>query len=124
MQVSAYEISNVSTDHESRVVSAHGKVVENSEVLKHHFPGFPVLPGVLMLDLLKSTVEKSRDLKLKITQMRRVRFSNYLKPGASWESQMSFVYSSPEGDLWDGEIFSEGVKMASARLTLCVQVKG
>ncbi len=117
----AYEVQRAEVNRSEQVVSASGRVAIDSEVLQHHFPSFPILPGVLMLDLLKITAQKWYDSDLQVRNVRRVRFSNYLKPGAEWQSRMRLESVSLDGDRWSGEIFSAGVKMASAILTLSVK---
>ncbi len=119
--MTAYVIQNADVNRAEQIVLSQGMVLKDTEVWKHHFPGFPVLPGVLMLDLLKATAEKWYGAGLKVQNVRRVRFSNYLKPGAEWQAKMRLESLSSEGDRWGGEILSAGVKMASAILTLSVK---
>ena len=88
--MSAYEIESVQKDGESHTVMMRGRTSSESDVWEHHFPGFPVLPGVLMLDLMKKGAEKWHGKPLRIASIRRVRFSNYLKPGTLWESRTQF----------------------------------
>jgi len=118
----AYEIETVNIDRDGKIVSSQGTVKQETRIWDHHFPSFPILPGVLMLDLMQATAQNWYDVsRLQVKSVRRVRFSNYLKPGAVWESRMRFESSSSEGDRWSGEILSAGVKMASALLTLSVK---
>ena len=119
--MSACMIQSAEVNRAEQFVVSNGNVMLDVEVWKHHFPGFPVLPGVLMLDLLKSTAEKWYGAGVKVQNVRRVRFLNYLKPGAEWQGKMRLEVLSSEGDRWSGEIFSAGVKMASAILTLSVK---
>ncbi len=119
--MSAYLIESADVNRAEQTVLSRGVTAQDTKVWAHHFPGFPVLPGVLMLDLLKATAEKWYGAGLKVWSVRRVRFSNYLKPGAEWQGRMRLENMSLEGDRWSGEIFSAGVKMASAILTLSVK---
>ncbi len=114
----AYAIAVSEVNREEQVVRSEGRVAADSKVWEHHFPAFPILPGVLMLDLLKATAEKWYGSSLRVRNVRRVRFSNYLKPGADWQARMKLESSGSEGDRWSGEILSAGAKMASAILTL------
>lgn len=114
----AYEIRTAEVNRTDQTVVSQGMVEKTSQVWTHHFPEFPILPGVLMLDLLKATAEKWYGAGLRVRNVRRVRFSNYLKPGAEWQSRMRLESSGLDGDRWSGEILSAGIKMASAVLTL------
>ena len=117
----AYEIETVNVDRDGKMVSSQGTVKQETQIWDHHFPNFPILPGVLMLDLMQTTAAKWYDSERQVKNVRRVRFSNYLKPGAVWESRLRFESSSSDGDRWSGEILSAGVKMASALITLSVK---
>lgn len=117
----AYAVQSVKVDREARTVWAEGKVALDCEVLKDHFPQFPVLPGVLMLDLMKSISEKWDGKNLRVLSVKRVRFLNYLKPGAQWEARMRAEDLGESESRWSGEILSSGAKMASAVLTLSVK---
>lgn len=117
----AYAIESADVDRAAQTVMSQGSVTQDSQVWMHHFPEFPILPGVLMLDLLKASAEKWYGATVQVKSVRRVRFSNYLKPGTLWQSRMRLESSSLEGDRWNGEILSSGIKMASAVLTLSVK---
>ena len=120
--MTAYVIESADVNQAEQTVVSKGLTARDAEVWQHHFPQFPVLPGVLMLDLLKATAEKWYGAGVRVINVRRVRFSNYLKPGAEWQGRMRLEnLSSEEGDRWSGEILSAGVKMASAILTLSVK---
>ena len=117
----AYVVEQIEVNRAEQSVASQGTVVQNTQIWDNHFPKFPVLPGVLVLDLLKATAEKWYESGLQVRSVQRVRFSNYLKPGAAWQGRMRLESLSSEGDRWSGEIFSAGIKMASAVLTLMVK---
>jgi 3-hydroxymyristoyl/3-hydroxydecanoyl-(acyl carrier protein) dehydratase len=118
----AYTVESVNVDREGRMVSLSGTVLGSSDVFKHHFPGFPILPGVLMLDVMRAAAEKWYEKSLRVLSVKRVRFSNYLKPGASWQARLRLEsVDAAGGDRWSGEILSVDAKMASAILTLSVK---
>lgn len=63
-------------------------VTASEEYLADHFPGFPVLPGVMMLEALVQAarlfVAKRDDAPagpLVVTQVRNVRYGNMVRPG-------------------------------------------
>ena len=62
---------------------------ENEEFLKDHFDGFPVMPGVLLIESLKQAASlllngwakvESRDLRLDAVQ--EAKFGQFVKPGS------------------------------------------
>lgn len=116
-------------------IAACGRIPEKSEFFQDHFPGFPVLPGVLALEMLKQTAEcylesltegaESTSIKHALEgrhyflkQIRATRFTKYLKPGDAWESRLILLETLGEESLWDAKLFHEGEVAVSAKLTL------
>lgn len=70
-----------------RIVSVKN-VTSAEEYLGDHFPGFPILPGVMMLESLvqagRKLAEASPDAKddvLVLAEVRNVRYGNMVRPG-------------------------------------------
>lgn len=98
------------------------------EYLQDHFPGFSVLPGVLMVEcLVQSCAWLSRvtdDFQystLLLRQARAVKFNNFLKPGQTLE--VTATLKSSDGSTVDfmasGTV--EGQSAVSARISLSRQ---
>jgi len=106
-------------------ITACGRIPEDSEFFKDHFPGFPVLPGVLALEMLKQTAEQYLDScedhageHYFLKQIRATRFSKYLRPGDEWESRLRLMQVSGEETTWDAKLYYHGEVAVSAKLTL------
>jgi 3-hydroxyacyl-[acyl-carrier-protein] dehydratase len=61
----------------------------DEEFLKDHFEGFPVMPGVLLLESLKQAAslvvggwEKSESSDFRIAEVQVVKFGQFVKPGS------------------------------------------
>ncbi|MFG0247969.1 MAG: 3-hydroxyacyl-ACP dehydratase FabZ family protein [Phycisphaeraceae bacterium JB051] len=82
-------IDNVLELEANRIVAIKN-VTSAEEYLADHFPSFPVLPGVMMLETLvqaaRILVAKSQntgDTPLIMAQARNIRYGNMVKPGQS-----------------------------------------
>lgn len=95
------------------------------EYLADHFPGFPVMPGVLMLEALVQTgawlMRVSDDFAystILLQECKAVRYNNFVSPGKSLILQLT-VRKILEGK-WEfqGTGTVDGTSAVSARLTL------
>lgn len=95
------------------------------EYLADHFPGFPVLPGVLMLEALVQAggwlVRCSEDFAhstVLLKETRAVRYNNFVAPGDQLQLQLSV--KKTEGGMWDlqGSGMVNGGSAVAARITL------
>lgn len=95
------------------------------EYLADHFPGFPVLPGVLMLEALVQAgawlIRQSEDFRpstILLKQARALKFNSFVTPGKSLQIQVNV--KKRDGSLWDlqGTGTIDGESAVSARLTL------
>ena len=105
-------------------ISACGQIPKEAEFFKDHFPGFPVLPGVLALEMLRQTIEcyfqATDEVARKVTlkQIRAVKFSNYLKPGDLWESFLDLVSQNGEESNWNARLLHQNQNAVSAKLVV------
>lgn len=95
------------------------------EYLADHFPGFPVMPGVLMLETLVQAggwlIRHSEDFKhstILLKEVRAIRYNNFVSPGNTLCVEMAL--RKQDGCLWDfnGTGTVNGTSAVSARLTL------
>ena len=99
------------------------------EYLADHFPTFPVMPGVLMLQslveagawLLRIT-EDFRHSVIVLREARNVKYGSFLEPGKTLVVTAELVDKADEGDahavMFKSKGECEGVATVSARVTL------
>ncbi len=95
------------------------------EYLADHFPGFPVLPGVLMIESLVQAggwlIRETEGFKystILLKEARAVKFNNFVKPGHTL--QVECEISKHEGNLYTlkGTGTVDGTSAVSAKITL------
>lgn len=95
------------------------------EYLQDHFPGFPIMPGVLMVEAMVQTgawlvraTENFQYSTVLLKEARAVKFNSFVSPGKTLELQAT-VHKRGERE-WtlktSGTV--EGVSAVTARLTL------
>lgn len=110
---------------EKEGIATCGQIPADSEFFQDHFPAFPVLPGVLALEMLKQTAERYLEevrhdpaQHYFLKQIRATRFTKYLRPGDEWESRLLLVSDEGEETTWDAKLYHHGEVAVSAKMTL------
>lgn len=95
------------------------------EYLADHFPGFPVMPGVLMLEslvqagawLIRATEDFAYSTVL-LKQAKAVKFTSFVSPGKTLS--VSLEVQNSQGNEWTfkGSGSVDGTSTVSAKLTL------
>lgn len=124
-EASILPIERVLRFKEGEGISASGRIPQACEFFKDHFPGFPVLPGVLALEILRLAavrylrrVEGSEAGIFFFKRVRRVRFTGYLKPGDAWEAHLAFEKQEGKDSHWRGQLMRDGQTAVSAQWIL------
>jgi 3-hydroxyacyl-[acyl-carrier-protein] dehydratase len=95
------------------------------EYLADHFPGFPVMPGVLMLEALVQAggwlVRHSEDFAhsaVLLKEVKAIRYNSFVTPGDTLKVELTV--RKQNGPIWDlnGNGTVNGESAVSARLTL------
>ena len=70
-----------------KAIRAVKRIAENEEFFEDHFPGFPVVPGVLLTEMMAQTAGKCLDAenrprgKAMLVQIVKAAFRNWMRPG-------------------------------------------
>ena len=120
MKTEMLPVSNFSLLPEGSVATAEGVVPSDAEFFKDHFPDFPVLPGVLALEILRKVVEccfekqeAEARKRARIKGVRGVKFSHYLRPGDRWTCRVERLGDERAGFQWKGELRNVRGEMAA-----------
>lgn len=114
-------VTEVGEDH----IVAYKNVTISEEYLQDHFPGFPVLPGVMMLETL---VQAARHLleaneqpawPMIIKEVRNVRYGNMVRPGQTLKVSVHLRKRNDDGTLaFEGTGEVDGQNAVQARFVL------
>ena len=99
------------------------------EYLADHFPGFPVMPGVLMLEaivqagawLIRVTNDFDKSVVI-LKEARNVKFGSMVQPGKQATIRVTLLETSEDYSKIKGEVIceddGEAIRMVLARVTL------
>ena len=107
------ELHEVSPGHRAVAVR---HVPTTLDVFATHFPRFPVLPGVLILDDLVSVARlalSGADGPWVLASVRRVRFRHFVQPGDSLEITAEVVDEDAGRGTVRGAVLVEGRRVAT-----------
>jgi 3-hydroxyacyl-[acyl-carrier-protein] dehydratase len=101
-------------------VAARFEFPPDLAVFAGHFPGFPIVPGVFLLEAVRSATERAHGLRLAILEVRDAKFTVPVGPGAVIDVLIDTVR---EDDRWTcNAILREGrTETARIRLVLCAE---
>ena len=95
------------------------------EYLADHFPTFPVMPGVLMLQTLVEAgswllriTEDFRYSVIALREAKNVKYGNFMEPGKCLTVTVETVELGPVDAVFKGKGETEGTSVLTARFTL------
>ena len=95
------------------------------EYLADHFPGFPVMPGVLMLEALTQAaawlVRDMEDFAHSVVVLKKakmIKYGSFVEPGRQLQLKVTLVSIDDKEATFKGEGSIEGQSMVKGQLTL------
>ena len=95
------------------------------EYLADHFPGFPVMPGVLMLEALtQAGAWLIRDMEdfahsvIVLKQARTIKYGSFVEPGRQLELRVELTEHGERESTFKGKGVIDGQVMVQGRITL------
>ena len=94
------------------------RLLPESPVYKGHFPGYPITPGVCLVEMALEAIGQMADQAgndVKLVAAKNIKFSSPVFPGEGTELRFNI---SGEGENWSVEIFNGEVLSAKMSLTV------
>jgi 3-hydroxyacyl-[acyl-carrier-protein] dehydratase len=113
----------VALDPEARTVRADCVVPDASPVFEGHFPGHPLLPGVLMIEIMAQTggwlvlaVLRFQRMPF-LAQVKEAKLRAFVVPGQALQTEARLVHDGSGYAVVAGSISCDGRKVADAEIT-------
>ena len=94
---SIYEITSIEVAGEK--INARISFNENHSVFEGHFPGNPIVPGVVQVQILKDLLEQVFDKKIFLNRTKSVKFLNVINPIEKEEVQFEIEQEQVDNDI-------------------------
>jgi 3-hydroxyacyl-[acyl-carrier-protein] dehydratase len=97
-------------------------VPDQSPIFEGHFPGHPILPGVLMIETMAQTggwlvLATLRFARMPfLMQVEKAKMRSFVEPGAALEAEATLTHEGSGYAVIDGTIRSAGKKVAEAEI--------
>ncbi|MBT1699711.1 3-hydroxyacyl-ACP dehydratase [Fulvivirgaceae bacterium PWU4] len=100
-------------------VKALLSIDKDHAILKGHFPGQPVVPGVCMMQIVKALVERQTKRNLRLATAENMKFLSVIDPRQHQEVEASVSFSENNGVIsLNASLFSGSVTFFKLKATL------
>jgi 3-hydroxyacyl-[acyl-carrier-protein] dehydratase len=114
-----YTIDSCSYSQDNNNISANITINPNHDVYNGHFPGQPVVPGVIQLQILRELCEKEFNKPLSITGSSVIKYINMIIPDKNPKLAIDIAIKEADGTYKiDGKILDGDTVFLKAKLTL------
>lgn len=114
----------ISLDRENKMIVCRTLVPKSSFIFDAHFPGFPVLPGIFMIETI---AQATGFLSLTLCEFKKMsflfgveetRFRDFVPPGSLLEVRVNLLQRGSSYVVAKGEIYRQNKLVASAQVRL------
>lgn len=109
-----------SSDHN---IEAMISLNEDHKIYKGHFPGQPVVPGVMQLQMIKELVEKAKEQEFIMSNITVAKFLNIIVPTANKEINVEIDLAEAEEDQYKINAKLSGNELVFTKLKANLSVK-
>jgi 3-hydroxyacyl-[acyl-carrier-protein] dehydratase len=114
---SLYRINNLTIEQGALLVEI--RLNADHQIYEGHFPGAPVTPGVVQLQIVKELLESHLKRKLKMKSMRTCKFLKIINPDETPEIQISIKFTEGEHIEVSTSASNKGTVYFKAQVSYC-----
>jgi len=109
-------------DPDARTIRMEGLVPDQSPIFEGHFPGYPILPGVLMIETIAQTGGWLVLMHLRfaampfLLQVEKAKMRSFVSPGQTLETSAELIHDGSGYAVIAGSISSNGKKVCDAEI--------
>jgi 3-hydroxyacyl-[acyl-carrier-protein] dehydratase len=113
-------------DVERGAIRAIAHLPDASPVFEGHFPGFPTLPGVMMLEMINHAAGYILIRRLAATKfvflggVKRAKFRRFVRPGAAATIRAHLIHDGSGYAVAEGTLTVDGEQVAEAEITMVI----
>lgn len=113
-----------SLDLDKGMIQCSSIVPESGGIMESHFPGFPIFPGVLMIEAAAQAAGYlySKSILFKkmayLAKVDKARFSNFVYPGNILKIEIVFVAKKSEFNFYNASITVDSKTVFKGEITL------
>jgi 3-hydroxyacyl-[acyl-carrier-protein] dehydratase len=116
----------VAIDLDARTITAHAQVQETSTIFEGHFPGHPLMPGVLLIESMAQTsgwliIALNRFERMPfLAAVREAKLRTFVSPGQALSLRASLVHEGSGFAVTKASVEVEGKTVANSEITFRV----
>ena len=116
----------VAIDLDARTIKAHAEVQETSTIFEGHFPGHPLMPGVLLIESMAQTsgwliIALNRFERMPfLAAVREAKLRTFVSPGQALSLNASIVHEGSGFAVTKASVEVEGKTVANSEITFRV----
>ena len=109
-------------DPDARTIRMEGDVPHTSPIFEGHFPGYPILPGVLMIETIAQAGGWLVLMHLRfaampfLLQVEKAKMRSFVSPGQRLETSAKLIHDGSGYAVIEGRIFSMDKKVCDAEI--------
>ena len=113
-------------DAERGTIRALARLPEASPVFQGHFPGFPTLPGVMMLEMINHAagyilIQRTNATRFVLLGgVKRAKFRRFMRPGTAAVIDARITHDGSGYAVAEGRLSVDGELVAEAEITMVI----